>query len=342
MKRDPYSPPSDAELLAGLKPAAEQFRDMGITEADLRKHLEAIIGHRLPLGPTEALRERVAAIEGGEYVSVPLPWGTLTDLALPLLPGNLVVFAGGVGSSKSLMILQAALFWLEAGLDIAVLAMEGDRESHLARALAQLAGVADVTTPAWVRAHGADMRELLDQHEPTLERLGRHWVLAKNENIDTQSQALTWVERQAAAGKRVIVVDPVSLLTRTGEAWTADQMFVKALKKTAETHGVSILCITHPQRGVAEPSRANLSGGAAWERHADVILALQIHDPRSSRICTPCGTDEREHNRTLLIEKARHGAGTGKRLAMQFDASSLTIRELGLIVKNKKGQDHDK
>lgn len=342
MKRDPYGPSSDAEILAGLKPAAEQFRDFGITEAQLRKHLEAIIGHRLPLGPTEALRDRVAAIEGGEYVSVPLPWGTLTDLALPALPGSLVILGGGVGSSKSFAVLQAMLFWLEAGIDAATLALEGDITFHLNRAFAQLAGVSAATDPEWVGAHADQMRELLDLHGPELARLADHWFVAAALNVDTQEQAAAWVEQQARIGRRVVAVDPVTMLTRLGKPWDADTRFIKSLKKTAQTYGITILLVTHPAKGVTDPTRENLAGGAAYERFCDTMLVLQSHDPKTSLVRTPCGTAEMKHNRTLRIEKARHGSGTGCRLAMEFDASSLTVRELGLIVKNKKGQDHDK
>jgi hypothetical protein len=326
--------------LGGLATAAEQLREVGITEAQLRTHLEAILGRRLPLCPVESLRERVEQIAAGQYVSISLPWPQLTRLALPLLPGSLTILGGGVGSSKSFMLLQAMLSWLEAGVDAAALALEGDVTFHLHRALAQLAGVSAVTEPEWVAAHADQMRELLDRHERTLARLADHWVIARSQNIDTQDHTSAWVEQQARAGRRIICIDPVTALIRIGRPWEADSRFIKTLKKIAETYGVTILLVTHPAKGVTDPTRENLSGGAAYERFCDTLLVLQAHDPRKSKALTPCGTTEIEHNRTLRIEKARHGSGTGLRLAMRFSGETLLMAEQGIITKTKrKGQD---
>lgn len=39
-----------------------------------------------------------------------------------------------------------------------------------------------------------------------------------------------------------------------------------------------------------------------------------------------------EHNRTVRIEKARNGKGTGLSLAFEFSKDSLTVSELGVLV----------
>lgn len=342
MRPDPYGPPSDAVLLADLESAAEQLRSTGISATELRTRLEAILGHRLPVGPVESLRERVEQIVAGRYVSVQMPWPQLTRLALPLLPHNLVVLGGGVGSSKSFMLLQSMLYWLEAGVDAVTLALEGDVTFHIHRGLALLAGVSAVTEPEWVADHADQMRELLDVHRATLARLADHWFVAGPLNINTQDQASGWVEQQARIGRRVIAVDPVTMLTRLGKPWDADTRFVKAMKKTAESYGITILLVTHPSKGVTDPTRENLAGGAAYERFCDAMFVLQSHDPKTSKVHTACGATEMSHNRSLRIEKARHGSGTGLRLAMRFDGETLLMAEQGIILKTKKGQDHDK
>lgn len=58
-----------------------------------------------------------------------------------------------------------------------------------------------------------------------------------------------------------------------------------------------------------------------------------MHEEKTSKVRTCCGTDEISHNRTLYILKARNGKGGGYKLAFDFDNESLTLKELRLIVK---------
>jgi len=46
--------------------------------------------------------------------------------------------------------------------------------------------------------------------------------------------------------------------------------------------------------------------------------------------------DDHKHNRTVGIEKARSGRGTGCRLAFEFELGSLKLKELGLITKESR------
>ncbi|MBN1395502.1 MAG: hypothetical protein JW959_10800 [Pirellulales bacterium] len=339
---DEFGPPSDRELLDDLESAAKQLCDTGITEAQLRIHLERIIGYRLPLKPMGALRERVEQIAAGRYISIPLPWPETTRLALPALPGCVAVLGGGVGSSKSFMVVQCMLYWLANGVDVATLALEGDITFYLHRALAQLAEVSAVTDPQWVKNNANRMRELLDLHAPVLERLARHWFVAGPLNIDSQEQCVSWVEQQAKIGRRVVAVDPITMLNRLGKPWDSDMRFVKGLKRTAETYGATILLVSHPSKGVSDPTRETLAAGAAYERFCDTMFVLQAHDMKTSLVRTACGTVEIEHNRTLRVEKSRHGSGTGCRLAMRFSPETLLMAEQGIIIKTRKGQDRDK
>jgi KaiC/GvpD/RAD55 family RecA-like ATPase len=336
-RADFFAPPDPAVLARDLASLDRQLRPAGITREDVAAELAVILGKPRPAGAVGELRARVEQIASGVWASILLPWAMLASLTLAMIPGGLVLFAGGVGASKSLMLLQAFLYWLANKVNVVMLAMEGDRESHLFRALAQLSGISDATDPAWVRAHAGQVRAMLDRHTDTLGELARHWMLAVDLGIDTQQQAAAWAEREAQLGRRILVIDPVTVLTRAGQPWEADQMFVKTLKSIAQKYGTTIICVTHPQRGVTTPTRETIAGGAVWERHSDTILVLQAHEEKTSQIRTSCGTAEDRHNRTLRIEKARHGKGTGSSIALQFCGATLMTSEIGVIKKMKKG-----
>jgi hypothetical protein len=338
--------PFEEARLAGIRPLgseaielAQQLAAAGISPAEIEAAHAAASGRDAEVGPLAGLHDRVEKIVAGSWRSIPLPWRILRVMALPLLPGNLVVFSGTVGSSKTIFTIQLMLHLLAAGVDCVMLAVEGDRPGYLLRALSQLSALSEVTKPDWVAANPDYMRGLLCTHAAVLREFSRHLVIAAELGIETQSQAIELVEREARNGRRVIFVDPVTLLDRIGglKPWDADSIFAKAMKRVAMTYATSVWCVTHPVKGSTEPTRENLSGGAVFERNSDVILTLGNHDAKVSSVQTDCGTSDISHNRTLGIAKARHGPGTGARLAYHFDAKTLSLRELGIIVKQKKG-----
>jgi hypothetical protein len=317
---------------------ARQLAAAGISPGEIEAAHAAAFGRGEEVGALAGLHDRVAKIVGGSWRSIMLPWRILTVMALPLLPGNLVVFSGTVGSSKTIFTIQAMLHLLAAGVDCVMIGIEGDRPGYLLRALAQLSDISDVTKPDWVAATPDRMRGLLCEHAAVLREFSRHLVIAAELGIETHAQAIELVEQEAQNGRRVVFIDPVTLLDRIAgmKPWDADAVFAKAMKRVAMMYSAAVWCVTHPVKGSTEPTRENLSGGAVFERNSDVILTLGNHDPKVSSVQTDCGTSEITHNRTLGIAKARHGPGTGARLAYQFDTKTLTLRELGVIVKRHK------
>ena len=110
---------------------------------------------------------------------------------------------------------------------------------------------------------------------------------------------------------------------------------MQRVKRAATTGGASLLLITHPSKTMNMPELTALAGSAAFARFAQTILWLQNHQPQKSNVTTACGTDTKEHNRTLHILKARNGKGHGMAVACEFVKENLTLKDLGLIVKGK-------
>jgi hypothetical protein len=320
-----------ADLIAQLQVLE---RTVGEIETELRR----IISQARPIGPLDKLHRRFEEIAQGSYRCVAWPWESLTTLTKALLPGTVTLLAGTVGASKSFMLMQAITHWLAEGEAVSIYALEGDKPFHLGRVLAQLGGCAEVTDPDWLAQNPGTVERLLADHSESLERLARCLWTSETLGAETLEQLAAWIAEQAKAGRRIICIDPVTAAVRTGQPWVSDLEFLRSIKKTATEYGCSILLVTHPQRGVTEPSRENLAGSAAYERFCETIITVANHEPKESLIRTDVGTGELEHNRTVRIEKARNGRGTGCRLAYKFDPETLTMREVGLIVKRKEGR----
>jgi len=312
----------------------EQLKTIGKSQTEITAELHRVIAKAKPLGPLDKLHRRIDAIVSGDYRLVHWPWLVLTSLSMALLPGTVTLLAGTVGASKSFMLLQAILFWLAESETISYYALEGDRIFHLSRALAQLTGVASHTDPEWIACNSQVIRSSISEHSQELERLSHHLSTSENlGNAENLEQLAEWIQTQAKHCRRLIAVDPITAAGRTSKPWISDLAFLKSAKKTAIDYGCSIVLVTHPTKGVLEPTKENLAGSAAYERFTDAIITLQNHEPKESRVKTDCGTTDIEHTRTVRIEKARNGKGTGCRLAFEFSVESLTLQELGLIVK---------
>ena len=281
------------------------------------------------------VQERLADIASGRYASIPWPWDSIDRLTRALQPGTVTLIAGSPGASKSFMALQSFACWHGQGLKVSLYELEEDRTYHLMRILAQQAGNSGLTDDEWVRQNAEAAQANCNQQADFLNGFGRV-LFTSPETQPTLQQLAAWVEERAKAGNRIIGIDPVTLAARTAEPWVDDSRFLQAVKRSAVEHGCSMVLVTHPIKAVNYPDLSQIAGSAAYQRFAQTILWLESHDDKSSKVKMPLGTMEESHNRTLHILKARNGKGLGLRLAFQFDCESLTLNELGLVVKERK------
>jgi hypothetical protein len=283
----------------------------------------------------------------GKYVNLDWPWPMLTNFGQCLTPATRTILVGGTGASKSLAILQALRYWVENGIKCAVLELERGRDFHLSRALAQKVGIADLTKSKWVKENPVlttkawhDNKDFLDQMGKSIHTIDRTFTIV---------HAAEWVERQVAEGCRIIVVDPVTALSRGKESWIEDEAFISRIEKASRASGASLICVTHPKKGFTHsPDIDNIAGGAAWARFPDAVLWLESHEPKTSKIRTDLGSCEYTHNRTLWLLKTRSGEGEHVRLAYQFqtgkeefDSGALILKEFGPIMKTKKARNNE-
>lgn len=290
-----------------------------------------------PRGVAAGVGELIEDTITGKRQAIKWPWSCVGGLTKALLPGTVTLLCGNVGASKSFMLLEAGMFWYEAGIRIAIYELEEDRDFHLLRCLAQRSRTGDITDPDWTRANAEQSRAIFAEHQAFLDGFGSQ-VFASPDTQPTLEQIAGWVQARAKAGCRVIAVDPITIAAHRGRnVWEEDAAFLHNIKRTAVDYRCSILLITHPIKAVSFPDVTQLAGGAAYQRFAQTILWLESHAEKTSDTKTACGTTGIEHNRTLHILKARNGRGQGLQLAFDFDSESLTLHELGIILRKKKG-----
>ena len=319
-------------LLLSAEDAAKQ---LGKTDAEITAAIETVIKNAKSVSVTNQVRQRIADICAGRYYSVPLPWELTYSLTKALLPNTVTKFVGNSGATKSFAVLQLFSYCMSEGIKVALFEAEEDLTYHLTRALAQKTCCAGLTDADWVKENPEQADTLAQVNAGYLEDMGRVLHSMPNNQV-TLDLFADWIEQQAKRGCRVIGIDPITAASRTGDAWTADEKFLQTIKRTATDYKCSVILVSHPVKNVTFPDMGQIAGGATYNRFCQTILWLEMHDTKTSKVKSCCGTDEIEHNRTLYILKARNGKGGGVKLAFNFENESLTLKELGLIVKAKK------
>jgi hypothetical protein len=313
----------------------EQLKVLNRPDTEITAALAEALKKAKQRNITGEVQQRVADIKAGRYSCIDLPWDSVSRFTRALLPGTVTLLVGNPGASKSFMALQAFSFWNEQGLRTSLYEVEEDKVFHLTRILAQKSGQADVTDPQWVKENAELAGRIVSEHKEFLDSFGR--VLCANPDVQpTLAELARWIEQQAKTSCRIIGIDPITSAERGGEPWVVDGKFLQAIKRTATDYHCSVILVTHPIKAVSFPDLSQVAGSAAYQRFSQTILWLESHEEKSSKVKTAVGTTEMAYNRTLHILKARNGIGMGLKLAFQFDSESLTLNELGLIMRERK------
>lgn len=302
--------------------------------------IASVLDDAKAIGAASEVRALLTDTISGKRRAVDWPWPALSKLTKALLPGALTVLCGDPGCSKSFLMLQCAMVWHENGEPVAILELEETKVYHLYRALAIRSGVGALFDDDWVRRNGDTSLELHEQHARFINDFAGCVHEPKREDR-TLGCIADWIGGMAASGKRIIIVDPVTMADTGREPWIEDRQFITRTKDTAEQYGCSVVLVTHPRIGSkGAPSLEHMAGGAAYARFPQSVLWLRRHEPPVDRLVTALtigGWTPKQvvtANREVVVMKSRNATGAGHKIAYEFD-SNLTFSELGVVVEEK-------
>ncbi len=300
----------------------------GKTPAELASVVRDIIAAADSLDPAAELAAWAEDVIAGKWASLDWPLDRVGKLSRVCMPGTLGLICADPGAGKSWLALQLAAHWRGLGHPVAVRMLEDDRRTHLARLLAQLDGCADLTSDTWIRSNPERTRQAMARHREAISDAAR-WITAEDDAPPSLVDLCGWVEQQAKAGARVVIVDPVTACAPDPKPWIADFTAAMRLKRCAREFGCTILLTTHP-RGTASkgPSLSGMAGGSAWPRFAHSALWLSRIEPSELRLNTG---ETATCNRTMHITKCRHGRGAGLSIGLVFDMHTACFREVGTL-----------
>lgn len=325
--------PADLDLSEG-EDIADLLERLDAQTADQQATIvRDIMASAVPRDPAAALTSWAEDCIAGRWQALDWPLPRIGRLSRMCLPGTVGLLCADPGAGKSWLVLQLAAFWRASGIRIAVRMLEDEARSHLARLLAHLDGCSDLTDDAWLRSNPARTREALARHREALADAAR-WITAEDDAPPSLPDLCAWVERQAKAGARVVIVDPITAAAPEREPWVADFTAAMRLKRCARETGCSIVVTTHPRGASKGASLSAMAGGSAWPRFCHSAMWLERIDPSERRL-NGGGIDI--CNRIVRITKCRHGRGAGLSVGLVWDENCAAFREVGVLAPDDVG-----
>jgi hypothetical protein len=149
----------------------------------------------------------------------------------------------------------------------------------------------------------------------------------------TLPEIAEWIGRQAAGGKRIIAVDPITAAAQGAKPWIEDLEFLLAAKKHMRQHSASLILVTHPRPGAKRAGPDDMAGGRAYARFTQTILWIRtLYPPEDRQVKTALGPANYPVNRLVRVAKARNSFGAGMEFGFDFEGRTLRLSERGLIV----------
>ena len=339
------------DVQAGIDAAARRVRILSGQASDLRTDAAAIAS-----GGDEVLGTMRAALEeqeAGRMLTIPLPWDRLSSMTQALRPGTVCLLAGPACTGKSFFAATIAMGVHDAGADWRYLPLEDGRQEFAWRVLAMHARTFRCID---IDADGVAVRaEALEEHGTAVESVMSHVVEnPRRTRTDASGKqrvphlshkdVLTWIE-QACDVCRVVFVDPVSQIDFDGgrQQWAHEQDFMRQVLGIAAGSAATVMLVTHtvkrPGKAASVPlSLEDIQGSAKFNQLCHTALLLESHGDRESMVLRARDYPvETEHDRTVLVGKARNGRGTGLRLAYRMSKEAPEFDELGIITPKAKG-----
>jgi len=236
--------------------------------------------------------------------------------------GELNIFAGGSGSGKSLVMMNIALSWLQAGLSGVYISLELSEELCALRTDAMLAGMST-----------KDIRKDIDQTELKVKlvskKAGQYRIkaLPAQSNINDIRSYIKEVQVQTGIKVDFIMCDYLDLLMPVSAKVSPNDLFVKdkyvseELRNLAKELNVLFVTASQLNRSAVEEiefDHSHISGGISKINTADNVFGIF-----TSRAMRERGKYQ------IQCMKSRSSTGVGMKIDLDYNIETMRITDPG-------------
>jgi replicative DNA helicase len=244
--------------------------------------------------------------------------------------GELNIFAGGSGSGKSLVMMNIALSWLQAGLSGVYITLELSEELTSLRTDAMLTGTGT-----------KDIRKDIDTTTMKVrlvsKKAGQYRVkaLPAQSTVNDIRSYLKEVQIQTRIRVDFVMVDyldlvmPVSVKVNPNDQFIKDKYVAEELRNLAKELGILLVTASQLNRSAVEEvefDHSHIAGGISKINTADNVFGIF-----TSR-------QMRERGRyQIQCMKSRSSTGVGQKIDLEYNVESMRITDPGLDANEGTG-----
>jgi KaiC/GvpD/RAD55 family RecA-like ATPase len=236
--------------------------------------------------------------------------------------GELNIFAGGSGSGKSLVMMNMALSWLQAGMSGVYITLELSEEMTALRTDAMLAGMST-----------KEIRRDIDTAELKVRMLskksGQYRIkqLPAQSNINDIRSYIKEVQIQTGIRVDFVMVDyldlvmPVSIKVNPNDQFIKDKYVAEELRNLAKELNVLLVTASQLNRSAVEEiefDHSHIAGGISKINTADNVFGIF-----TSRAMKERGRYQ------LQCMKSRSSTGVGMKIDLEYNIETMRITDLG-------------
>jgi KaiC/GvpD/RAD55 family RecA-like ATPase len=244
--------------------------------------------------------------------------------------GELNIFAGGSGSGKSLVMMNIALSWLQAGLSGVYISLELSEELCALRTDAMLAGMST-----------KEIRKDIDQTELKVKlvskKAGQYRIkaLPAQSNINDIRSYIKEVQVQTGLRVDFVMVDYLDLLMPISAKVSPNDLFVKdkyvseELRNLAKELNVLFVTASQLNRSAVEEiefDHSHISGGISKINTADNVFGIF-----TSRAMRERGKYQ------IQCMKSRSSTGVGQKIDLDYNIETMRITDPGIEAQTGNG-----
>ena len=244
--------------------------------------------------------------------------------------GELNIFAGGSGSGKSLVMMNLALSWLQAGLSGVYVSLELSEELCALRTDAMLTGMGT-----------KDIRKDIDTTTMKVrlvsKKAGNYQIKGFPAQSNVNDIRAYLKEYQIQTGRKVdfVMVDyldlvmPVSAKVSPNDLFVKDKYVSEELRNLAKELGVLFVTASQLNRGAVEEiefDHSHIAGGLSKINTADNVFGIF-----TSRAMRERGRYQ------IQCMKSRSSTGVGQKIDLDYDIDTMRITDSGASDDDSNG-----
>ena len=241
--------------------------------------------------------------------------------------GELNIFAGGSGSGKSLVMMNIALSWLQAGLSGVYVSLELSEELTSLRTDAMLSGMGT-----------KDIRKDIETTELKVKMVGkksgkyRVKALPAQSNVNDIRSYLKEVQIQTGIKVDFVMVDyldlvmPVSVKVNPNNQFIKDKYVAEELRNLAKELGILLVTASQLNRSAVEEiefDHSHIAGGISKINTADNVFGIFTNRAMRER-----------GKYQIQCMKSRSSTGVGQKIDLDYNIETMRITDPGLDAAN--------